>query len=37
MEIITRKMHRLGVKVSHVEFLETPKSRSVVYGDTPYM
>jgi 6-pyruvoyltetrahydropterin/6-carboxytetrahydropterin synthase len=37
MEIITRKMHRLGVKVSHVEFLETPKSRSVVYSDKPYM
>lgn len=31
MGIIQQKMSRLGVEVSHVEFLETPKSRSIVY------
>jgi 6-pyruvoyltetrahydropterin/6-carboxytetrahydropterin synthase len=30
--IIAKKMSRLGVEVSHVEFLETPKSRSIVYN-----
>ncbi len=33
LQIIAKKMSRLGVKVSHVEFLETPKSRSIVYND----
>ena len=32
LEIIAKKMSRLGVEVSHVEFLETPKSRSIVYN-----
>ena len=32
MGIIQKKMSRLGVRVSHVEFLETPKSRSIVYN-----
>jgi len=31
MGIIQKKMSKLGVEVSHVEFLETPKSRSIVY------
>lgn len=31
MYIIQKKMDKLGVEVSHVEFLETPKSRSIVY------
>jgi len=34
LEIIAKKMSRLGVEVSHVEFLETPKSRSIVYNKT---
>ena len=33
MQIIQKKMEKLGVKVSHVEFLETPKSRSIVYNN----
>lgn len=33
LQIIAKKMSRLEVKVSHVEFLETPKSRSIVYND----
>lgn len=32
LQIIAKKMSRLGVEVSHVEFLETPKSRSIVYN-----
>ena len=32
LKIIQQKMSRLGVLVSHVEFLETPKSRSIVYN-----
>lgn len=31
IDIIQKKMDKLGVEVSHVEFLETPKSRSIVY------
>ncbi len=30
--IVQQKMARLGVFVSHIEFLETPKSKSVVYA-----
>jgi 6-pyruvoyltetrahydropterin/6-carboxytetrahydropterin synthase len=30
--IIAKKMEPLGVKVSHVEFFETPKSKSTVYA-----
>lgn len=33
MGIVQKKMEKLGVKVSHVEFFETPKSRSTVYAD----
>jgi len=32
MEIIQEKMGKIGVRVSSVEFLETPKSKSVVYA-----
>ncbi|MFA7083473.1 MAG: 6-carboxytetrahydropterin synthase, partial [Arcobacteraceae bacterium] len=32
LEIIAKKMKPLGVKVSHVEFFETPKSKSTVYA-----
>ncbi|WP_331774571.1 6-carboxytetrahydropterin synthase [Sulfurospirillum sp. 1612] len=32
MEIIQEKMNKIGVRVSSVEFLETPKSKSVVYA-----
>ncbi len=32
MQIIQKKMEKLGVYVSHIEFLETPKSRSIVYA-----
>jgi 6-pyruvoyltetrahydropterin/6-carboxytetrahydropterin synthase len=34
LKIIAKKMSRLSVEVSHVEFLETPKSRSIVYNKT---
>ena len=30
--IIAKKMEPLGIKVSHVEFFETPKSKSTVYA-----
>ncbi|MDD3462528.1 MAG: 6-carboxytetrahydropterin synthase [Sulfurospirillaceae bacterium] len=32
MKIIQEKMQKMSVIVSHVEFLETPKSKSVVYS-----
>ncbi|MCF6173000.1 MAG: 6-carboxytetrahydropterin synthase [Campylobacteraceae bacterium] len=32
IEIIQKKMDKINIKVSHVEFLETPKSKSVVYA-----
>ena len=32
LEIVQNKMEKLGVKVSHVEFLETPKSKSTFYA-----
>ncbi len=32
LEIIQTKMNELPIKVSHVEFLETPKSKSTVYA-----
>ena len=32
LKIIQKKMSKIGIKVSHVEFLETPKSKSVVYA-----
>lgn len=32
MGIVQKKMQKIGVSVSHVEFFETPKSRSIVYS-----
>ena len=32
LKIVQKKMKKLNVKVSHLEFLETPKSKSVVYA-----
>jgi len=32
LKIVQNKMKKLNVKVSHLEFLETPKSKSVVYA-----
>lgn len=32
LKIVQDKMDKLGVKVSHVEFLETPKSKSTFYA-----
>ncbi len=34
LKIIQKKMSKIGVKVSKVEFLETPKSKSIVYDKT---
>jgi 6-pyruvoyltetrahydropterin/6-carboxytetrahydropterin synthase len=31
--IVQEKMSKIGVHVSHIEFFETPKSRSVVYNE----
>lgn len=33
LKIVDEKMSKIGVKVSHIEYFETPKSRSVVYND----
>ena len=33
LEIVQEKMQKINVKVSHLEYFETPKSRSVVYSD----
>ena len=32
LNIIQEKMSQINIKVSHVEFLETPKSKSTVYA-----
>jgi len=32
LEIVQKKMAKINVKVSHLEYFETPKSRSVVYS-----
>ena len=32
LKIVQKKMDKLGIKVSHVEFLETPKSKSTFYA-----
>jgi len=32
LKIVQEKMNDLGIKVSHVEFLETPKSKSTFYA-----
>jgi 6-pyruvoyltetrahydropterin/6-carboxytetrahydropterin synthase len=31
LEIVDKKMSKIDIKVSHIEYYETPKSRSVVY------
>ena len=31
LDIVDKKMSKIGVEVSHIEYFETPKSRSVVY------
>ncbi len=33
LQIVQEKMAKIGIKVSHIEYFETPKSRSVVYSD----
>jgi 6-pyruvoyltetrahydropterin/6-carboxytetrahydropterin synthase len=30
--LVQNKMEKLNIKVSHVEFLETPKSKSTFYA-----
>ena len=32
LDIVQKKMNKLNVKVSHIEFLETPKSKSTFYA-----
>lgn len=32
LKIVQKKMAKIGVKVSHLEYFETPKSRSIVYA-----
>ena len=32
LKIVQKKMNKLNIKVSHVEFLETPKSKSTYYA-----
>ena len=32
LEIVQKKMSQIDIKVSHLEYFETPKSRSVVYS-----
>ena len=32
LKIVNKKMKKLNIKVSHIEFYETPKSRSVVFN-----
>jgi len=33
LKIVDKKMSKIGVKVSHIEYFETPKSKSVVYNN----
>ena len=33
LQIVQKKMMEINISVSHLEFFETPKSRSTVYGD----
>ena len=33
LKIVDEKMSKIGIKVSHIEYFETPKSRSVIYND----
>jgi len=32
LQIVDKKMAKIGVKVSHIEYFETPKSKSIVYN-----
>ena len=32
LDIVTKKMSKISIQVSHLEYFETPKSRSVVYN-----
>ena len=32
LEIVQKKMAKINIHVSHLEYFETPKSRSVVYS-----
>ena len=32
LKIVDKKMARIGIRVSHLEYFETPKSKSVVYA-----
>lgn len=32
LDIVAKKMAKIGIKVSHLEYFETPKSKSVVYA-----
>jgi 6-pyruvoyltetrahydropterin/6-carboxytetrahydropterin synthase len=32
LKIVQKKMAKIGIKVSHLEYFETPKSRSTVYA-----
>ena len=32
LKIVQEKMAQIDIKVSHLEYFETPKSRSVVYS-----
>ena len=32
LKIVQNKMAKIGIKVSHLEYFETPKSRSIVYA-----
>jgi len=33
LDIVSKKMEPFNIKVSHIEYFETPKSKSVVYSD----
>lgn len=32
LKIVEKKMAKIGVKVSHLDYFETPKSKSTVYA-----
>jgi 6-pyruvoyltetrahydropterin/6-carboxytetrahydropterin synthase len=33
LEIVQEKMSKINIQVSHIEYFETPKSRSVVFSN----
>jgi 6-pyruvoyltetrahydropterin/6-carboxytetrahydropterin synthase len=33
LKIVQKKMSKINIKVSHLEYFETPKSKSVVFAD----